>query len=79
MKKIGGDAVGMSTVPEVIACRQEKVRVLGMSAIVNKAAGQGVGAAGPEKLSHEDVVKSAAETGRRMAALIDRILQEVIE
>jgi purine-nucleoside phosphorylase len=79
MKKIGGDAVGMSTVPEVIACRQEKVRVLGISAIVNKAAGQGDATAGPEKLSHEDVVKSAAETGRRLAVLIDGILQEVVE
>jgi purine-nucleoside phosphorylase len=79
MKRIGGDAVGMSTVPEVIACRQEKVRVLGVSAIVNKATGQGGAEARPQELSHEDVVKSAAETGRRLAALIDGILQEVIE
>lgn len=90
MKTIGGDAVGMSTVPEVIVCRQEKLRVIGISAIVNKATGQSSGAgesaatgsggpAEPQRLVHEDVVESAAEIGPRMVALIDRILQEVID
>ncbi|MFW6139375.1 MAG: purine-nucleoside phosphorylase, partial [Spirochaetota bacterium] len=39
--KIGADMVGMSTVPEVIAASQEKLKVLGLSVISNMAAGTG--------------------------------------
>jgi len=52
-RKAGADAVGMSTVPEVITAAQEGIRVLGISIIANRACGTGEG-----RLSHQDVLKS---------------------
>jgi purine-nucleoside phosphorylase len=55
--QLGADAVGMSTVPEVIAARQIGLRVAALSCITNLAAG-----ASKENLSHEDVL----QTGERV-------------
>jgi len=52
---LGADAVGMSTVPEVIALRQMGVRVAAVSCITNLAAGRSV-----EPLSHSEVEATAA-------------------
>jgi purine-nucleoside phosphorylase len=51
---LGADAVGMSTVPEVIALRQLGVRVAAVSCITNLAAGRS-----PEPLSHAEVEATA--------------------
>ncbi|MGB0415736.1 MAG: purine-nucleoside phosphorylase [Coraliomargarita sp.] len=51
---LGADAVGMSTVPEVIVARQQGMRVLGISCITNAAAGMSDG-----PLSHEEVGETA--------------------
>ncbi|MCQ4574138.1 MAG: purine-nucleoside phosphorylase [Candidatus Brocadiales bacterium] len=58
--KMGADAVGMSTVTDVIAARQMGVRVCGLSCITNKAAGLG-----PQKLTEEEVhvVMNEVQTG----------------
>jgi len=55
LKTLGADAVGMSTVPEVIALRQMGVRVGAVSCITNLAAGRS-----SEPLSHAEVEATAA-------------------
>jgi purine-nucleoside phosphorylase len=60
--KLGADAVGMSTVPEVIVARQCGLRVAALSCITNLGAGRGKG-----KLSHQDVL-SAGEAARPQAS-----------
>ncbi|NOU99815.1 purine-nucleoside phosphorylase [Paenibacillus planticolens] len=56
LRKLGGDAVGMSTVPEVIAARHSGIDVLGISCITNMAAG-----ILPQPLSHDEVMETAAQ------------------
>jgi purine-nucleoside phosphorylase len=51
---LGGDAVGMSTVPEVIAARHMGLSVLGISCITNLAAGRS-----QTPLEHEEVTRTA--------------------
>ncbi len=54
LRALGADAVGMSTVLEVVAARQLGMRVLGISCITNRAAGLG-----QASLSHEEVAEVA--------------------
>ena len=54
LRTLGGDAVGMSTVPEVIVARHMGMRVLGISCITNMAAG-----VLDQPLSHEEVMETA--------------------
>ena len=70
-RRLGGDAVGMSTVPEVIAANHMGARVLGISCITNLAAGSG-----PE-LSHEDVTETTKRVGKTFIALLTGILKEL--
>jgi purine-nucleoside phosphorylase len=72
-KHIGADAVGMSTVPEVIVCRQEGIRVLGISAVSNMAAG-----IQKEALSHQEVLDTTAQMSSRLILLIKELLQHVL-
>lgn len=69
LKTIGADAVGMSTVPEVITAAHCGMKVLGISCITNLAAGLS-----KEKLSHDDVKKTADENADKITRLIKRIL-----
>ncbi|MCL4129914.1 UNVERIFIED_CONTAM: hypothetical protein GTU68_033966 [Idotea baltica] len=52
-RKMGADAVGMSTVPEAIVAAQCKIEVLGLSFISNMAAG-----ISETPLSHEEVIET---------------------
>jgi purine-nucleoside phosphorylase len=70
--KLGADAVGMSTVPEVIAARAMGIRVLGISLITNAAAGMT-----GEPLTHEEVLLAGEEARPRFAALIRGVLREL--
>jgi purine-nucleoside phosphorylase len=56
LRVLGADAVGMSTVPEVIAALHMRIRVAGVSCITNLAAG-----IGDKPLSHEEVAATASK------------------
>jgi len=73
LRIIGGDAVGMSTVPEVIAANHAGMRVLGMSAITNKATGD------PDQQpdSHEEVIAMAKVAGEKLVRLVRQVIQEM--
>jgi purine-nucleoside phosphorylase len=66
LRAIGADAVGMSTVPEVIVARHGGTRVLGISGISNKA-----NLDGNTSTSHEEVL----EAGIHMVPKLEKILR----
>lgn len=69
LRSLGADAVGMSTVLEVIAAAQLGIKVLGISCLTNMAAG-----ILPQKLSHKDVM----ETGERVRGVFLELLHDVL-
>lgn len=69
---IGGDAVGMSTVPEVIVARHGGIKVLGFSVITDLAVyGKIV------EVSHEEIQKAAREAQPKLAFLIEEIVKQL--
>jgi len=71
IQTVGGDAVGMSTVPEVIVARHAGIRVVGISCISNLAAGMG------EELNHEDVIAVTTKIRSSFKQLIVNVLQKI--
>ncbi len=69
LEKLGADAVGMSTVPEVIQAQYFGMRVMGISTITNPAAGLS-----PSPLNHEEVL----EVGRRVRGDLERLVRRII-
>ena len=69
LRAMGADAVGMSTVPEVIAARHMRVKVAGVSCITNVAAG-----ISEKPLSHAEV----KEVAGRAAEAFSRLLVEFL-
>ena len=64
-RTLGADAVGMSTVPEVILARHAGLRVVAVSAITNLAEGMG-----GEALSHEQTLRHAEVAAKDLTRLI---------
>ncbi len=69
IRALGGDLVGMSTVPEVLAARHMGVRCLGVSCVTNMAAG-----ILPEPIDAEHVLAVGAKAQNRLTALLAEIL-----
>ncbi len=72
LKKIGADAVGMSTVPEVIVANQLGIKVLGISLITNLAAG-----ILKKKIDHKEVIKVSEKTKDKFIKLIHNIIRQI--
>lgn len=69
---LGGDAVGMSTVPEAIVGNYCGLNILGISCITNAASSETSG-----KLSHEEVIEAANKAKIKFKSLILSVLQHI--
>ena len=74
LEAIGADAVGMSTVPEVIAARYLGLEVLGISCITNMATGIAT-----VKHAHEEVVRIANEASERFCTVVAATIEKLGE
>lgn len=73
IRMLGGDAVGMSTVPEVIVANQMGMQVLGISCITNTAAGVVPG----HRLSHQEVIEAAEKAKIHFSKLLQSVVADL--
>lgn len=73
MRKLGADAVGMSTVPEATVARHCGMKVLAISCITNVAAGLASG-----EINHEEVITVGKQAGKQLGELIVRVIPRII-
>ena len=71
-RRLGADAVGMSTVPEVLVARAAGLRVLGIPLITNPAADLS-----PTPLNHDEVIAAGAAAQPELSRLLRRIVREM--
>jgi purine-nucleoside phosphorylase len=72
LRRLGADAVGMSTVAEVLAARQLGVRVLALAVITNRAAGLR-----RRPLGHAEVLDVGKRAAGNVARLLDALLPAI--
>jgi len=72
MRNFGADLVGMSTVPEAIVARHAGIKLLGISAITDKAVPEQL-----QEVSAEEVLRVAEETGGKIADIIMEVIKSL--
>ncbi len=72
LRTLGADAVGMSTVPEVLVARHHGVRVLGFSLVTNKATPEMEG-----EVTHEEVLAMGPIGAARLLSILGQLLPEL--
>ena len=72
LQGLGADAVGMSTVPEVIVARAIGMRVLGISCITNYAAGLSGSA-----ITHDEVLETTSRVAAQLQGLVRGIVAKL--
>ncbi|WP_400242112.1 purine-nucleoside phosphorylase [Niallia sp. JL1B1071] len=72
LRILGGDAVGMSTVPEVIVARHAGLKVLGISCISNMAAG-----ILDQPLNHEEVIETTEKVKVNFLQYVKELIKEI--
>jgi purine-nucleoside phosphorylase len=72
LRTLGADAVGMSTVPEVLVARHQGVRVLGFSLVTNKATPEMQG-----EVTHEEVLAMGPIGAARLTSVLGELLPEL--
>jgi len=71
-RTLGGDAVGMSTAPELLETQRLGMQSVGISLITNMAAG-----VSRKKLAHEEIKEVAANRAKDFARLVETLIQKV--
>ena len=71
-RRLGADAVGMSTVPETILARRAGMKVVAFSLITNMAAGLS-----PQKISHAHTLEQAGRVKETAGKLLADVIEEI--
>lgn len=74
LRDLGGDALGMSTVPEAIVARHSGMKILAISCITNTAAGLV-----RQEINHEEVMEVGARAGKQLSDLIITLIPQIVE
>ena len=69
LKTLGADAVGMSTVPEVIVANHQGMKVCGISCLTNYAAQKST-----HKLGHEEILKMTQEISKKFGLFLKEFI-----
>jgi len=73
LRDMGADAVGMSTVPEVIVARHCGLKILAISCITNVAAGLT-----HKEINHQQVIEIGRQSGARLSALLQGLMSKLV-